>query len=409
MQETEFYQQILGLSAPWMVSSVKLDVAGGQVRVQLDHEAGCRWKCPECDCELACYDHSEERTWRHLDTCQLQTLLSARLPRVKCPEHGVRQVIASWAEPHGRFTLLFERFAIDVLLATQTVLNACAVLRISWDEAWGIAQRAVARGQSRKAAKRMDYIGVDEKAFRKGHSYVTVVCDLETATVEHVAEGRKKESLESWYQTLSLSQLVTLKGIAMDMWEPFIQATKEAVPLGADKIVFDRFHVMQQLTRAVDQVRKTEHQELQRQGDDSLKKTKYLWLTSAENLPEKREEQFASLKAQNLRTGRAWAIKECLRDLWSYRRRAWGLKFFQQWYGWAVRSQLDPILKAAQTLKRHLHNILTYCTHPITNAMAEGLNSKIMTLKRRAGGYRNKDHFKTAIYFHCGGLDLYPR
>lgn len=408
MQETDFYQQVLGLSAPWMVVSVKLDVPAGQVRVQLEHAAGVRWKCPECDRELACYDHSEERTWRHLDTCQLQTLLVARLPRVQCPEHGVKQVGAAWAEPHGRFTLFFERFAIDVLLATQTVKNACAVLNISWDEAWHIARRAVARGQLRKELKRMQYIGVDEKAFRKGHRYVTVVCDLEAGTVEHVADGRKKESLASWYQTLNLSQLISLKGIAMDMWEPYIQATKEAVPLAHEKIVFDRFHVMQQVTRAVDTVRKQEHRELLGQGDDSLKKTKYLWLSSEENVSEKRRGQFETLKELNLRTGRAWAIKESLRKLWSYRRKGWGQKFFDQWYGWARRSQLEPMKQAAQTLKRHMENILTYCVHPITNAVAEGINSKIMSLKRKAGGYRNPDNFKTAIYFHCGGLSLYP-
>jgi transposase len=391
------------------VAGVELDIAGGQVRVRLEHAAGIRWKCPECERELACYDHAEERTWRHLDTCQLQTLLVARLPRVKCPEHGVRQVSATWAEPHGRFTLLFERFAIDVLLATQTVKNACDILRISWDEAWHIAQRAVARGQSRKAAKRMAYIGVDEKAFRKGHSYVTVVTDLDVGTVEHVADGRKKESLTAWYETLSLSQLISLQGIAMDMWEPYIQATKESVPLAAEKIVFDRFHVMQHVTKAVDAVRKEEHRELLAQDDQTLKQTKYLWLTSEENLSEKRREQFAQLKSQNLRTGRAWAIKECLRELWSYRRRAWGRKFFRHWYAWATRSRLEPMRRAAQTLRRHLENILTYCVHPITNAVSEGINSKIMTLKRKSGGYRNPKNFHTAIYFHCGGLDLYPR
>lgn len=409
MQETEFYQQVLGLAAPWSVASVKLDLPAGQVRVQLEHDVAVRWKCPECEQLLACYDHSEERTWRHLDTCQLQTVLLARLPRIKCPEHGVKQVAASWAEPQGRFTLLFERFAIDVLLATQTVKNACTILNISWDQAWHIAQRVVQRGQLRKELKRMDYAGVDEKAFRKGHSYVTIVCDLEAGTVEHVADGRKKESLANWYQTLTLSQLISLKGIAMDMWEPYIQATKEAVPLGAEKIVFDRFHMMQQVTRAVDAVRKQEHRELLGQGNESLKKTKYLWLSSEENVSEKKRDQFESLKQMNLRTGRAWAIKESLRGLWSYRRKAWGRKFFDKWYSWARRSQLEPIQHAAQTLKRHVENILTYCVHPITNAVAEGLNSKIMSLKRKAGGYRNPENFKTAIYFHCGGLDLYPR
>ena len=142
--------------------------------------------------ELSCYDHSPERTWQHLDTCQLQTHLHARIPRVQCEEHGVVQVEMPCAEEYGRFTLLMERMIIQALRACQTTKGACELMRKSWDQAWHVMQRAAARGQDRKVAVVTPLIGVDEKAFRKGHSYMTQVGDIHRGTVEFVTEGREK-------------------------------------------------------------------------------------------------------------------------------------------------------------------------------------------------------------------------
>lgn len=165
------------------------------------------------------------------------------------------------------------------------------------------------------------------------------------------------------------------------------------------------------MTKAVDTVRKQEHRAWLQAGEDSpLTGTKYVWLFSEENLPDHHAEAFAALQALNLKVGRAWAIKEALRTLWTFRQEAAVRRFFDDWYAWwAIRSQLDPVKKVADMMKRHLDGVLRFVKHPITNGVAEGLNSKIMSIKRKAGGFRNAQNFTTAIYFHCGGLDLYPR
>jgi len=299
---------------------------------------------------------------------------------------------------------------IDLIRQCSTVKGACEIAAVSWDEAWGVMSRAVARGQARKAARPIAYIGVDEKAFRKGHRYHTIVCDLERSTVEFVAEDRTTASLAAYYAQLTDAQKSALDAVAMDMWEPYIGATRKGLPAGDTKIVFDRFHIMQDMTKAVDTVRKQEHRAFLRDGEDSpLTGTKYVWLFSEERRPERHAATFATLQALNLKVGRAWAIKEALRTLWTYRQPAAVRRFFTRWYGWAVRSRLDPVRAVAATLKRHLDGVLRFVEHPITNGVAEGLNSKIMSIKRKAGGFRNAAHFTTAIYFHCGGLDLYPR
>ena len=167
MRDVELYQQLLGLVAPWTVGRVELSVEGERVDIWAEHAPEVRWPCPECATLLSVYDHAEERAWRHLDSCQFKTYLHARVPRVKCPTHGARQVKLPWAEAHSRFTLLFERLAIDVL-KEASVRGAIRILRISWDEAWHLMQRAVKRGLQAKGKCVPARLGVDEKALSKG-------------------------------------------------------------------------------------------------------------------------------------------------------------------------------------------------------------------------------------------------
>lgn len=374
--------------------------------VWAEHGEG-KWPCPECRRSLPLYDHSEERVWRHLDSCQFLTYLHARIPRVQCAEHGVRQVQLPWAEPKSRFTALFERLAIDVLRETD-VLGATRILRISWDEAWHVMEKAVKRGLLRKEQRIVERIGVDEKSAAKGHKYLTLVSDIDRGTVEHIADERKQVSLDGYFQALSPEQRSGIRAIAMDMWEPFVQSALANVPDAEKKIVFDKFHIMAHMGKAVDLVRRAEHREQKTTGGSELTGSKHLWLYAEENLPEKHRERFAALKAMNLKTGRAWAIKESLRALWSFARLGWAHRHFSRWYFWATHSRMKPVIAVARMLKTRLPNVMSYFNHRITNAVAEGLNSKIQTIKKRAYGFRNRENFKTAIYFHCGGLDLYP-
>ncbi|MFQ5899922.1 MAG: helix-turn-helix domain-containing protein, partial [Candidatus Methylomirabilia bacterium] len=143
MRDVELYRTILGLRVPWTVASVNLDVKGQQVVVRVEAGAG-PFPCPECETAAPRYD-SKPRRWRHLDTCQFTTWIEVEVPRVHCPSHGVRQIRIPWAEPGSQFTALFERWAID-LLRECSVRGAAQLLRITWDEAWGIKERAVRRG-----------------------------------------------------------------------------------------------------------------------------------------------------------------------------------------------------------------------------------------------------------------------
>ncbi len=409
MEDKELYQHILGLKSPWSVLDVKLDMPSQQIDIHVGHPSGTKFCCPECEASLPCYDHAPERQWRHLDSCQLKTILHASVPRVNCPEHGVKQAKVPWAEKSSRFTLMFERFAIDLLQATQTVTGAMGILRISWDQTWHILTRAVKRGQARKVKKLMPRLGIDEKAFKKGQSYMTMLFDLDNSTVEAISEGNNTESGIACFSQLSSDQIEAVEAVAMDMSAAYVKATKAMIPLAEEKIVHDIFHVMKLANEAVDKVRRGEHRLRSKAGDNRLAKTKYIWLTGQENLSEKQEAKLNDVFTLQLETGKAWAYKETLRDLWAHDTAAQATKFFKQWYRCVIHTKLNPMKKVARTIKDRLTNVVSYCTHRITNAVAEGMNSKIMSIKRRVGGYRNPENFKTAIYFYCGGLDLYPQ
>jgi len=408
MDDKAFFTKILGIRLPWFVKQVVVSEKEQRVDIYVDHERDIKVRCPECGIFYSLYDHAPERIYRHLNTCQMATYIHVRPPRVNCPTHGVKKIDSEFGENGSDMTFAFENFVIQV--AKECSIEATGrICELSWDRGWNALERAVKRGLARKAKKIPARIGVDEKSIARGHKYESLVYDLDAGTVEYVSDDRNQESLESYYQQFSEQKLADVEAVAMDMWDPYIAATKAYIPDAAKKIVFDRFHVMRHVLEAVDKVRKNEHKQLSKLGEEMLKGTKYLWLWSQENIPEWRREEFDTLRAKDLRVCRAWAIKENLRHMWDYRYEANMRKYFKRWYFWATHSRLEPIKKAAKTLKAHMDNIVTYARHRITNALGESINAKIEKVKRLACGFRNRAHYRTAIYFHCSGLDLFPR
>lgn len=325
------------------------------------------------------YD-TRERKWRHLDTYQFQTVLAAAVPLINCPEHGVRQIRVPWAEEGSRFTALFEALAIDWLKA-GSITAVSGLLRLTWDEVSGIQGRAVERGLARRERSAPRRVGVDETSFAKRHEYVTVISEQETGAVMSVADGRGRA---------------------------YIAATVTHVPDANRKICFDKFHVAMHLGSAVDQVRRREHRELAALGDSTLSGTRYLWLTTPDNMTLTAKAQLEALRAESLLTAKAWFYKEWAMGMWHYVSRGWANKAWAEWYQSAIHTNLEPIKQAAKTVKRHLYGIINAIVLGITNAHAEGLNSGIQRIKAQARGFRNRTRFRNAIYFHFGQLDLYP-
>lgn len=406
MRDRELYAKLLGIEAPWKVRDVDVRMDAGEAEVFVEH-MNSKLTCPECGAKCSRYD-TRTRTWRHLDTMQFRTLLTADVPRVKCDEHGVKQVNVPWSEPGSRFTAMFEVVVID-WLKEASISAVARLMKMSWDEVDGVMQRAVARGRARRASEPLHVIGIDETSFQKRHEYVTVVYDVERSRVVEVMDGRDQEALESFFWNTPFEHLATLQAVSMDMHAPYIAATRLHVPDAEEKIAFDRFHVAKHLGDAVNLVRREEHADLMQWGDDQLKGSRYLWLVNPENMKPRQRLRFNSLRATTLRVARAWAMKEAARHLWSYVSRGWATKAWTRLLDWMARSRLAPMVKVSKMLRRHLWGIINAVTLRANNAHLEAVNARIQALKKRACGYRNRERFRSAILFHCGRLDLYPR
>ncbi len=406
MRDTYFHEQVLGIQAPWRVDDVQVDQQAKVVETLVVYDGPVH--CPTCNELGKRYDHRERR-WRHLNLYEYHAYVIARVPRVECAEHGVQQMSVSWAEGNSAFTALFECLVI-ALLKDMSISSVAKMLGIGWKGVDTIMRHAVARGLARRQHRPLRHIGIDEKSVKKHHVYFTIVTDLDRDEVIWVGRGRKRETLDMFWKTLSADERSGIVGIAMDMHDPYVQSTLTYVPDAAKKIVFDKFHVTMYLSKAVDETRRA----IIRDGVQNtappagLKKTRYLWLYAQGKLTDAQQTQFEDLRWRYIRLGIAWSQKEHFAEFWKARTITAARAFFANWAQAVKETFNEPMIAAMRTIERHLENIVTYIEIPITNAGSEGINSRIQGIKWRARGFRNATRFEHAILFHLGGLDMNP-
>lgn len=409
MDVNQHYAALLGLGDEWTVTDVALDVPGKRVDVYVEY-AKRSAICPECGELAGIHDRLEERSWRHLDTMQFVTEIHARTPRVSCPKHGVKAMELPWASKSSRFTLLFEAFAIDVLKAAKSIKDAQGILRLSWCQVQQIMAAAVRRGMARRDADEIPFVGMDEKSFRHGKKaddFACVMTDIEGRRILEVGRGRSEQGARQLMgKALSPLQRYLVCGAAIDMSAPFEKAIRELLPC-AD-VVFDRFHVEKHLNEGVDDTRRQGNGRMLKRGDKRLAKTKHIWLKGFEHLSDEEEARRQDLMRVALQTGKAWGLKEMSGAFWKSVDKRFAQSNFTFWHEQVVKSGIRPMVKVANTLKRHLYGLLAWFGCMIDNALTEGFNSTIQSLKASARGYRNFENFRTVILFFCGKLDLRP-
>lgn len=401
----EFYGQSIGVKAPWKVVSVAIKAELKEIHVRLECEKGVLWANPRTEERIQIKDY-QERTWRHLDTCEFKTMVSAAVPRVKYKGGGTEMVAVPWAEPGGRFTCRYESRLIEFLLEAGAVKAAARLARVTEDQMDGVMNRAVRRGLDRRKLPQISKIGLDEKAYRLGHNYLTVLNDLDATRVIDVVDGRTQEATEKLLRTLPKSVIKSIEAVALDMWPAYRGAVAAVLPNASE--VFDRFHISQHLNNAVNEVRSAEHRDLAAQGDNSLARSKYFWLRSDLDMRTKEAIEFRDLINQDLRTANAWALKENFRHFWACKSWTRAFSFLDKWIHAARDSGLKPMERVANMIDKHAHGLLNYIHHPITNAASEGINSAIQRIKAAAKGISNFACMRNRILFFLGKLELRP-
>ncbi|MFT5124129.1 MAG: transposase [Verrucomicrobiales bacterium] len=407
MKDVQLYQALLGVESPWKVADVQMDMTAKEIEIEVICTQKV-WACPKCRTRMHVHSWNERR-WRHLDTCQFKTFVRANVPRVECPEHGTQTVQVPWAEVRSRFTEMFERLAIDVML--ECSINAAGkILRISWEEADGIKQRAVKRGLGRKPPSSPKKICIDEKSVGRGHDYVSLVIQVDEKgpSIDYIASGRTEEALKPYWEGLSDEALQGIECVAMDMWDPFVKSVRAHVPDADSKIVHDPFHLVQHMNKAVDAVRRHEVNLLPSKDSKPLKGTRQMWLYGIENLPKKWASNLKAFKDSKFKTARAWHLKEMFRGLYRCENLTQAHAYWKEWNLSAMKSKLEPVKKVARMIKERIDQVLTFFVHRHTNAHAESMNSRIQAMIKKANGYRNRERLCTDMFFHFGALNLHP-
>lgn len=401
MRDRELFTAALGLGEPWRVTSIEFSVEEQRLDLHLDFTRGARFPCPEGD-ETACRVHdTTDKTWRHMDFFEHRAYLHARVPRVTCPSHGVRQVVVPWARPESGFTLMFE--ALLMTLMSQMPVKAVADLVGEHDtRLWRLMEHHVGKAREEFSYAGVSAVGVDETSARRGHDYITLFCDLSERRVVFATEGKDANTVKEFAKDLLAhgADPCQITETCLDMSPAFISGIGDY--LQESEMTFDRYHLAQGLSKAIDEVRR---QEAKRKP--ILKKTRYLWLKNPAKLTDKQKAHLAHLRARDraLQTARAYRWRLEFDEFFNQpAHEAEG--YLDRWYRGAIRSRLDPIKNFAYTVGEHWRGVLRWHTTKINTGILEAINSLVQAAKRRARGYRTKKNLIAMTYLIAGKLDL---
>ena len=398
MDELTLFTMALGLSKPWHVVDIRFSKEEGRLDLEIDFSKGAKFPCPLCAEEESEVHDTKDRTWRHLNFFQYETYLHARVPRVRCGRCGIRQVEVPWARPGSGFTLLFEMLVLQ-LSREMSVAGVAEVVGEQANRIWRILGHYVDRARRQVDLSGFHILGIDEFSLRKGHVYMTSFSDLEASRVIYLGESRRKEVVEEFVEDLRGrgTDPGQIDLVCCDMWDPYLHGLRNHVSQA--RVVFDRFHIMHQLNKAIEKVRWLEQKE-----NKALKKTRYLWLRNPRNLTSQQEQQLEELKRLDLKTARAYHIKLALERFWELKEPVHAACYLKRWYFWATHSRLKPIVEVAKAIKRYWNGVVSYTTSRITNGVVEGLNSKIKTAMKRAYGFKHIAYLRTIVYLVAGKL-----
>jgi transposase len=394
----------LGLQAPWEVVNVAFDPGAGRIDLQVGFRPGTRFTCPHCGAEHQRVHDTLEREWRHLNFFQYQAYLRGKVPRVRCSACAkTTQVVVPWARPDSGFTLLMEALIVTLCQA-MPVRQVAQLLTVSDMRVWRTLDHYVEQARVHEDFARVGAVGLDETAARRGHDYISLFHDLDAGRLLFACEGRKAEVVAQFADDLEAHGgcAENIRAVCIDMSTSYRAGVAEHLPWAA--VTFDEFHVIQLVNKAVDEVRRQEAK-----STPSLKRSRYLWLKDKQDWSARQITHYADLKHLNLKTHRAFRIKEALREIFqSAVNRAEAEPLLEQWYSWARRCRLEPMKQVATTLKNHWDGILNAFDSTLTNGRVEGANSLIQAAKAKARGYGTTKHLITIAYLLVGKLSHLP-
>jgi len=398
---TKLFEAALGIASPWYINGVEFDVAKKTLSIAVDFVAGSRFAVPGVEGVHPAHDTVPKR-YRHLNFFQHECHLEVRVPRVRLPDGGIRQVEPDWAGRLAGFTLLFE--ALIMMMCREMTFAAVSRLTgLSWHQVVAICKRYVDLGLEQADFSEVKRLAADETSKARGHNYITLVADADERRVLFVTEGRDAETIKAFAADFTAhgGDPKVVESISIDMSPAFIKGVTEHLPNA--RITFDKFHVIAHASTAVDKTRRIEQR-----TDPSLKGLRWKLLRDRGSLAPDARADLDALVAQvtTKRTARAWLYKEQLREILARKQVNVVRGMLTQWATNVMRSKVEPMKEVAKMIRGHLDGIVAWTQTRQTNGFLEAINGLFQAAKRKARGYGSFSTMRTVVFLLAGKLDF---
>jgi transposase len=366
--------------------------------------------CSCCDRPAPLYDRLQERRFEFIPLWGYRVFLVYRMRRVNCPACGVKVEQVPWARGKRELTDTYQQFLAH--WAKKLSWKEVAVsFRTSWEKVFQAVEYIVEWGLAHRELSGVTAIGVDEIAWRKGHHYLTMVYQIDSGCTRLLWVGKERtvKTLLRFFRFFGKQRSQELKYVCSDMWQPYLKVI--AKKAGQALHILDRFHIVAKLNKAIDEVRAGEHRQLQKDGyEPVLKHSRWCLLKRGENLTEKQEAKLKDLLQYNLKSVRAYLLKEDFNGFWEYVSPAWAGKFLDRWCTRVMRSRIEPMKKVAKSIRHHKPLILNWfkAKKAFSSGVVEGLNNKAKVTTRNAYGFRTYRGAEVALYHSLGNLPTPP-
>jgi transposase len=377
------------------------------LEVTIEHRANSRAICSGCRLPAPGYDRLPPRQFEFVPLWGMAVFFVYRLRRVACPRcAGVKAEVIPWAEGKERTTIAY-RWFLARWAKRLSWQETAQVFHTSWNTVYRAVSYAVLWGLLHRSLEGIEALGVDEIQWKKGHQYLTLVYQIEAGCKRLLWIGaeRTRTSFESFFELLGSARAKALKFICSDLWEAYVGVIAERA--GQAVHVLDRYHIMAKMNQAIDEVRREESKRLKQDGyEPVLKHSRWCLLKRPENLTDKQTVRLQELLRYNLRSVRAYLLREDFQRFWTYQSPAWAKRFLDEWCRRAMRSRLEPMKKVARMLRRHEDLLLNWfrARGTISAGVVEGLNYNAKLTMKKAYGFQTLRGIKTALYHKLGQL-----
>jgi transposase len=398
------FELALGLTPPWYVDRIEFDQDRHRLDIGLDFRRGARFSCPVEGCgRSGCPVHdTEDKAWRHLNFFQHECYLHARVPRVSCPDHGAHLIGVPWARGGSGFTLLFEGLVM-ALVREMPVLAAARLIGEHDTRIWRIVHHYVEEARAEEDFSGVTKVGVDDTSSRRGQNYITQFVDLERSKTLFATEGRDHTTVERFAEDLRRhgGDPERVQEFSLDMSAAYMLGIEGSFKKA--ELTFDKFHVAQLLSQAMDEVRRTEQE-----GAPELKQTRWLWLKSPSKLTKGQQEELERLRQGHTQTAKAYEFKLQFQDFWNQDPDV-APHYLDDWCNRVFVTDMpahEPLLRFVGTVDQHWDGIVRWFQSRVNNGMLEAINGLIQAAKRRARGYRTTKYLIDMVYLTAGKLSL---